>query len=158
MRNDMSSSIIVVYSKDTMTETIKKQLVEYSKNASIGLHFNQSNPLVQEVVNDMGINQNFFILSDAQNHETVEEILSWDWKKTKEVLIEHHRYLDEIRDILVSKNYDQFSFFISFDSFSYLSEYDNVINVESIADYIANIVVSKYVVPNPTKFKYIYNK
>lgn len=151
----MSSSIICVYKKQTLTEQKRNQLINYAKDNHFGLHFEHSNNLVQEIVDSIKDDQNYFIISDDQLHDTVDEILTWNWLLPKDKLLDHHAFLDKIKDILMSKNNEYaFDLYVSFDSYASLSEYENVVNISNISKYYSDYISTKYLMPGPKKFTY----
>ena len=100
----MSSSITFVYDKKMMTDLTRQQLTEYAKLKGFGLYFGHNTELNQEIVDNSDESQYYFILSDAQIHDTVDEILSWNWQWTKDRLIDHHLYLDGLKKYINAKS------------------------------------------------------
>lgn len=150
----MSSSITFVYDKKMMTDLTRQQLTEYAKLKGFGLYFGHNTELNQEIVDNSDESQYYFILSDAQIHDTVDEILSWNWQWTKDRLIDHHLYLDGLKNILMQNQPFNFCVYVSFESYTSLLEYKTVTNLNSISRYFADYILLHYLMPDSTKFVY----
>ncbi|MBN3490252.1 hypothetical protein JV173_01870 [Acholeplasma equirhinis] len=150
----MSSSITFVYNKKELTTETKNSLIEYAKSKDMGIHFGLVTAINEDIINSLSTDQDFFILSDKQFHDTVEDLLSIDLQLSKDQLIKHHSFLDDFKNTMIDNGVETLWIYVSFSVAVNLFEYETEYNVNNISEYLVAYMFKHYMIPDPTKFVY----